>query len=296
MTAPELRDVERMLAIRVFEEKLLELFAAGKVPGTTHTCLGQEHIPVALLDLVPDADVFSNHRGHGHYLARYDDPHGLLAEILGKDGGVCRGVGGSQHLYRPGFMSTGVQGSGVPVAAGAALSRKQRGTGGLSVCFIGDGTWGEGVVYETLNIAALWNLPLLLAVENNGIAQSTPASSALSGSIGQRAAAFGIEHVLIEGCDVDAIRARLAGSVARVRSGRPLVVEFRTERLGPHSKGDDTRDAEWRARAAATDWYAVYGVPHDESFAAAERRQRERMDRVVEDVLAMEPSCWEYSE
>ncbi|MBC3840272.1 thiamine pyrophosphate-dependent dehydrogenase E1 component subunit alpha [Streptacidiphilus sp. 4-A2] len=295
MTAPDLRDVERMLAIRVFEEKLLELFAAGKVPGTTHTCLGQEYIPVAVLDLVPDADVFSNHRGHGHYLARYDDPRGLLAEILGKDEGICRGVGGSQHVYRPGFMSTGVQGSGVPVAAGVALSRKQRGTGGLSLCFVGDGTWGEGVLYETLNIAALWNLPLLMVVENNGIAQTTPSADALAGTIGGRAAAFGIEHILIDGCDVDAIRSALAGPVARVRSGEPLVVEFRTERLGPHSKGDDTRDAQWRARAAAADWYAVYDVQGNESFTAAERRQRERIDRVVAEVLAMEQSRWEHS-
>ncbi|MDH6540159.1 thiamine pyrophosphate-dependent enzyme [Streptomyces lavendulae] len=269
-SGPHLRDVERMLAIRVFEERLPELSAAGRGPGTTHPCRGREYVPVALLDLVPDADVFSDHRGHGRYLARYDDPHGLLAEILGKDEGVCRGVGGSHHLYRPGFMSAGVRGSGVPVAAGAALSRKQRGTGGLSVCFVGDGTWGEGVVYETLDIAARWNLPLLLAVEHAGAARPGPAAPA--GSIAARAAAFGVDHLLIEGCDVGAVRARLAAPVERVRSGRPLVVEFRS----------------------AADWYAVYDVAGDAAFSAAEHRQRARMDRVVDEVLALEPSAWEH--
>ncbi|WP_371680421.1 thiamine pyrophosphate-dependent enzyme [Streptomyces sp. NBC_01276] len=270
-SGPDLRDVERMLAIRVFEERLPELSAAGRRPGTTRPRPGREYVPVALLDLVPDADVFSDHHGHGRYLARHDDPHGLLAEILGKDEGVCRGVGGSHHLYRPGFMSAGVRGSGVPVAAGAALGRKQRGTGGLSVCFVGDGAWGEGVVYETLEIAALWSLPLLLVVEHDGAGRAAPAA-APAGSVAARAAAFGVDHLLIGGCDVGAVRARLAEPVERVRSGRPLVVEFRT----------------------AADWYTVYDVPGDAAFAAAERRQRERMDRVVDEVLALEPSGWEY--
>ena len=120
-------DLELLLLIRHFELKLLELYGRGDLNGTTHTCLGQEYVPVALRPLLGDGDhVFSNHRGHGHYLARFRDPHGLLAEIMGREGAVCGGVGGSQHLHRDRYLSTGVQGESLPVAAGVALHLKRR--------------------------------------------------------------------------------------------------------------------------------------------------------------------------
>ena len=119
-------DLALLLLIRHFEHAVLDLFGQGKLNGTTHTCLGQEYIPVALAPLLDDRDyVFSNHRGHGHYLARFDDPHGLLAEVMGREGAVCHGVGGSQHIYRDRYLSTGVQGESLPVAAGAALHLKR---------------------------------------------------------------------------------------------------------------------------------------------------------------------------
>ena len=114
-----------------------------------------------------DDFVFSNHRGHGHYLARFDDPEGLLAEIMGRAGAVCHGVGGSQHIRRGRYFSTGVQGESVPVAVGAALQLKREGHGALAILFIGDGTWGQGAVYEALNMAKLWQLPLIFLMENN---------------------------------------------------------------------------------------------------------------------------------
>lgn len=292
MNEQVIRDVERMLLIRVFEEKLLSLFAAGLVAGTTHTCLGQEYIPVALMDILQSADIFSNHRGHGHYLARFDDPTGLLAEILGRDQGVCRGVGGSQHLYRPGFMSTGVQGSALPVAAGVALHLKRRGDRRVAACFVGDGTWGEGIVYETLNIAVLWKLPLIIITENNGIAKSTPVTANMAGSISSRAQAFGADYALIHGCHVDDIRASLRDVISAVLDRGPLVIEFVTERLGPHSKGDDSRDVAWRERALASDWYLTYRVDQDPILQAAEKRQRQRVDVAVHKVLAMPLSSW----
>jgi acetoin:2,6-dichlorophenolindophenol oxidoreductase subunit alpha len=281
-------DLDSLLLIRHFEWRVLELFAAGMLAGTTHTCLGQEYVPVALSALLDTRDmVFSNHRGHGHYLARHAEPAGLLAEMMGRQGAICQGVGGSQHLFRPGFLATGVQGQSLPVAVGAALDLRRAGDGGLAVSYIGDGTWGQGVVYEALNMAALWSVPLLVVVENNAVAQSTPVERHLAGSIAGRAEGLGIAHVLIDEPDINVIRARLREPVAALRrSPRPLIAEFMTDRLGPHSKGDDTRDDELIARLQARDWYRRYAAAFGEQFASADARQRELIDSVVREVSA----------
>src|SRR5690606_11025172 len=140
-------DLGLLLLIRHFERKLLDLFGQGLVQGTTHTCLGQEYVPVALAPLLDERDyVFSNHRGHGHYLARFRDPYGLLAEILGREGAVCGGVGGSQHILSGRYLSTGIQGESLPVATGVALRLRDAEPGALALAYIGDGTWGEGAV------------------------------------------------------------------------------------------------------------------------------------------------------
>ncbi|MDT0266585.1 thiamine pyrophosphate-dependent dehydrogenase E1 component subunit alpha [Streptomyces sp. DSM 44915] len=284
-------DLRRLLLIRHFERKLLDLFAAGHIAGTTHTCLGQEYVPVALEGVLGDSFVFSNHRGHGHYLARFGDAAGLLAEITGRAGAVCGGAGGSQHILREGFCSTGVQGESVPAALGVALGLRRAGRGGLALAYVGDGTWGEGAVYEALNMASLWRAPLVLAVEHNGIAQSTPTEAAMAGTIAGRAAAFDVPHLSVTGVCVATIRQRLAEPLARVRDGGgPLVVEFRTHRLGPHSKGDDTRDAEWLARVADQDWYGRYARAEPGRFAAHDAAQRESVDRLAAEVLARPPA------
>ncbi|MFI6536448.1 thiamine pyrophosphate-dependent dehydrogenase E1 component subunit alpha [Nonomuraea sp. NPDC050547] len=285
----DVADLELMLLIRHFERGLLDLFAAGELSGTTHTCLGQEYIPVALRPLLREQDfVFSNHRGHGHYLARFGDPAGLLAEIMGRQGAVCAGVGGSQHILREGYLSTGIQGESLPVAAGLALHLSRTTPGGLAVAHIGDGTWGEGAVYEALNLAALWRLPLLVVVENNAIAQSTPVDAHMAGSVAGRAAAFGIDHVRITSANLGQIRDALAAPLAAARSGpAPLVVEFMTHRLGPHSKGDDTRPP--AEIAAAFDWYAA---ADDDHFRALDRRQRERVAAITCEVLSRPRSLW----
>lgn len=284
----------RMLRIRHVELALLELFSAGAVGGTAHTCLGQEYIPVALAPLLADDLVFSNHRGHGHYLALHDDAEGLIAEILGRDGGVCDGVGGSQHVYRAGrYMSTGVQGESTAVAVGVALHEARSRSGRIAVAFVGDGTFGEGVLYEALNMAALWSVPLLLVVENNGIAQTTPTSLQLAGTIEARAAAFGIAFTRVTDTDVDRIRAELAPAVEHVRrEPRPMVVEFLTDRLGPHSKGDDTRDDDTLARIRRDDWGARYRALHPEQYDRIDRAEHDHVQRIVADVLARPMSTW----
>jgi acetoin:2,6-dichlorophenolindophenol oxidoreductase subunit alpha len=288
-------DLTMMLLIRHFETRLLELFSEGKLHGTTHTCLGQEYIPVALRGLVSGEDfMFSNHRGHGHYLARFDDPFGLLAEIMGRQGAICNGVGGSQHIFRDRYMSTGVQGESMPVAVGVALHLKRAGRRQLAVAFIGDGTWGEGSVYEAMNMAQLWRVPLLVVVENNGIAQSTPTASQMAGTVANRAAAFGARYERVDGADINAIRAHLAPYIEQVRERMaPLVVEFFTERVGPHSKGDDSRDAQWLAQARESDWYPRYARAFADQFVRLDKRQRDRIAEVARMVEAQPPSNWE---
>lgn len=289
-------DLMLMLTVRQFEQALLELFAQGGLSGTTHTCLGQEHVPVALSRLLDDDDwVFSNHRGHGHYLARFNDPAGLLAEIMGREGAVCAGVGGSQHILRDRYMSTGVQGESLPLAVGAALHVRRQEPGRLACTYVGDGTWGEGAVYEALNLAALWQLPLLVVVENNGIAQSTPTELQLAGDIGRRAAAFGIAHLRLETVDVNEIRARVRPLVEQVRQlPAPLVVELVTHRLGPHSKGDDTRSGAEVDRLRAADWYVRYRQVYPEQLAALETAAAAQVTGLVREIAARPLSVWQH--
>ena len=169
--------------------------------------------------------VFSNHRCHGHYLAFTDDAFGLLSEVMGKATGTCGGKGGSQHLCRGNFYSNGVLGSIVPVATGIALAEKKKGTGAVSTVFLGDGTLGEGVTYESLNMASLWQLPVLFVVENNHYAQSTPVELELAGSIAARGAAFGVE-VGGAGHDRRGRGARDGGTSGRRASARPASPSF----------------------------------------------------------------------
>lgn len=274
-----------MLLVRHFERALLDLFSRGEVNGTTHTCLGQEHVPVAVERVLGPADfVFSNHRGHGHCLARFDDPSGLLAEILGREGAVCGGYGGSQHVLRDTFLSTGVQGESLPVAVGVALRQARTRSGNLAVAYIGDGTLGEGSVYEALNMASLWSLPLVVIVEHNGIAQSTPTRRNLAGTISGRAAAFGVPHLAIDSIDPLEIADLLEPLVLRARAGRPLVVEIRPPRVGPHSKGDDTRSAAELAAARAADWYPRHRGRLGPVFDEIDRSASARIEKVVAEV------------
>ncbi len=186
--------IKQALTIRMVEEKFLELFSLGKLNGTVHTCVGQEFSAMAFAGQLEKGDfIFSNHRCHGHYIAFTDDVRGLLAELLGKASGTSGGIGSSQHLCRNNFYSNGIQGGIVPVAAGYALGNKLNKNGAIGVVFIGDGTLGEGVLYETMNIISKWNIPLLIVCENNFYAQSTPQSINLAGSITARAEAFGIK-------------------------------------------------------------------------------------------------------
>jgi 2-oxoisovalerate dehydrogenase E1 component len=240
--------------VRCTEQLLLELFTQGLLSGTTHTCIGQELCQMAVVRALNDpADaILSNHRNHGHFLTYSGDFHGLVAEIMGREGGVCRGVGGSQHLAFRNFHSNGVQAGMTGISVGLALAMKLRHSTGIVACFVGDGTMGQGLLYETLNLASIWQVPLLFVVENNRIAQTTRTADTMGGSIAARGQAFGLRVWSVDDAE-PAFFERVEHIVGEVRSSRrPGFLLIDTARLGPHSKGDDLRDeaemSEIRAR------------------------------------------------
>ncbi|NQT30400.1 MAG: pyruvate dehydrogenase [Candidatus Saganbacteria bacterium] len=232
------------LLIRRVEEKLLQLFSEGRLSGTIHSCVGQEFSAIAFAGQLQKGDfVFSNHRCHGHYISFLKDHEGLIAEILGKKTGVCSGIGGSQHLCGNNFYSNGIQGGIVPVAAGMALAKKLCNSNSIGVVFIGDGTLGQGVVYETMNIISKWDIPLLIICENNYYAQSTKSETNLAGDIIKRAEAFGIRTLRSETFSPQDLVKKAKESIDMVRKEKkPVFHLVETYRLYPHSKGDDHRD------------------------------------------------------
>lgn len=235
-----------ILRIRRFEETILENFPKGLFFGTTHTYIGEEADAIGVLSTIRDDDiVFSNHRCHGHFLAYGGDMRSLFAELMGKATGVCGGRGGSQHLKWKNFYTNGIQGGIVPIATGMALAEKFKNTHTIAVNFIGDGTLGEGIVYEALNMAKLWEAPILYIVENNQIAQTTPVTLNLAGSMQKRFETFEIPTHSIDSSDVLEIRSLASDLVQNTRKYQtPHALIIQTCRFAPHSKSDDTRPQE----------------------------------------------------
>ncbi len=240
---PAHRLYRQMRLIRCFEDKLLERFEAGDVAGTTHACIGQEADAVGVINHLQRGDVvFSNHRCHGHFLVYSDRPELLAAEVMGRDTGLVQGRGGSQHICWEDFYSNGIQGGIVPVTVGMGLAEKVQNTDAIAVAFLGDGTFGEGAVYEALNMASLWSAPVLFVVENNRWAQSTPVELELAGDFVDRARAFDIEAGQIESTDAEELYEYFGPILESVRAeGRPRMEVIHTYRLCHHSKSDDKR-------------------------------------------------------
>jgi 2-oxoisovalerate dehydrogenase E1 component len=232
------------LLIRETEQALLRLFSEGLLSGTTHTCIGQELCQMSVVRALdhPDDVVLSNHRNHGHFLTYSGEFEALIAEIMGRDGGLCGGIGGSQHLARRNFHSNGVQAGMTAIGVGRGMAIRMRESRAVVAAILGDGTLGEGLVYESLNLAAVWRVPVLFVVENNGIAQTTPTAGTTAGDIGLRGAAFGLPTWHLDDAAPDFLH-RAEDVVTEVRrSRRPGFLVIDTRRLGPHSKGDDLRD------------------------------------------------------
>lgn len=245
------------LTIRYFEEAIERLFLEGRIMGTAHTCIGQEVVAVGVAAALEARDAMTTtHRGHGHFLARGADAGRAMAELFGRETGYSRGRGGSQMMMDTsiGFYgANGITGGSIPFATGLALDAQLKGSGRVTACFFGDGASNQGVFHETLNIAALWKLPVLYIVENNGYAMSTPTVRGLANPhIADRAAAYGIPGICVDGNDFFAVRDAVASLAADAREGGgPALLECSTYRLSGHSRGDPrvyrTRDEETTA-------------------------------------------------
>jgi pyruvate dehydrogenase E1 component alpha subunit len=248
-----------MLLIRQFEEQVRRLAAAGAVPGLVHLCAGQEATAVGICAALATDDVIaSSHRGHGHCLAKGADPARLMAEILGRQAGYCRGRSGSLHVSDAANFnlgSNGIVGGGVPLATGAALAAKVRGTGQVAVCFFGDGALNQGIVFEAMNMAAIWALPVLFVCENNGYGEYTAIADVAAGaSLTGRGTVFDIPSPMIDGMDVVAVHEAAATAVGRARSGGgPSFLVCNTWRYGGHHAGDKQG---YKDREEAAAWEA----------------------------------------
>jgi pyruvate dehydrogenase E1 component alpha subunit len=248
-----------MLLIRAFEEKADELFALGRIHGTMHLSLGQEAVAVGVCAaLRADDYILSTHRGHGHCLAKGAEPHLMMAEFLGKETGYCRGRGGSMHIadVRGGNLgANGIVAGGLPIATGVGLSIQMRRTGQVAVAFFGDGAANEGAFHESLNLAAIWTLPVVFVCENNQYAMSMPARRAMRVErVSDRAAAYGMPGVTVDGMDVLAVHEAAASAVERARAGGgPTLLECVTYRYKGHSKSDRQR---YRGRDEVEAWRA----------------------------------------
>lgn len=285
-------DIKKAVLIRQFETRLLELFSEGKINGTVHTCVGEELTPVVLCHYINDDDVFlSNHRGHGHFLAKTGMIDELLAEMMGRTSGVSHGFGGSQHLFTKGFISNGVQGGMTPIAAGIALSFKLSKKDNVAISFIGDGTLGEGVVYESFNIASAWSLPVLYILENNSYAQSTCNKETLVGDVSKRAEGFGLGYYKTNIWDLDEMNATFKEAVSKARSGKPCLLEIDCYRLNSHSKGDDNRNPEEIALYKAKDLINVFKVEFADLYEDMERAAKTRINEAYRKALSDEFLC-----
>jgi len=283
------RDAESLYAfghlIRGTEELLLDQFGRGLVSGTTHTCLGQELCAMSVVRALDHADdaVLSNHRNHGHFLAYSGDFLGLTAEIMGRKAGVCGGRGGSQHLAWHHFHSNGIQGGMTGLGVGMALALKRSGSKGMVSVMIGDGTLGEGLLYESLNLASIWDAPVLFVVENNAIAQTTYAEQTCGGDMLERGRAFGLDSWRLSDDDPQLFE-RTEAIVAEIREDQlPGFLVIDTRRLGPHSKGDDLREESEKAAIRERDPLTRLGqnLP-EETRSAIEERNRRYLEAVEE--------------
>src|SRR5438093_7999414 len=265
---------ERMRLIRSFEERVARLFADGLIPGFVHLYAGEEAVAVGICAHLTDRDyITSTHRGHGHCIAKGVDIPGMVAELMGKSTGVCKGKGGSMHIadVDKGMLgANGIVGGGLPLACGAALSARSRGTDQVTICVFGDGASNQGTTAEGLNLAGIWKLPIVFICENNRYAETTSTDYSVSGrDIAARARGFGMPSIAVDGQDVFAMYEAVGEAIARARRGEgPSFIEAQTYRYFGHFEGDTVK----------------YRTREEEAFY----RGRDCIDRFRETVLQQE--------
>jgi 2-oxoisovalerate dehydrogenase E1 component len=238
--------LERMFVIRLLEERISTLFANGEIPGFVHTSIGQEACAVGALLHARQTDLItSTHRGHGHVIAKGLEPRRVMAELMAKESGACRGRGGSMHVAEPGlgiYGANGIVGAGLPIAVGASYAIKARGSDDVVISFFGDGAISTGAFHEAVNLAALWRLPVVFFCENNKFSEFSRMEDQHPAPISKRAVAYDIDFVQLDGNDVEAVIAGMSDVVDRVRSGDgPVLVEAVTSRGRGHYEGDQQR-------------------------------------------------------
>ncbi len=246
LTKEKLLEVyERMRLIREFENRAAELFAQGQVPGFVHLYAGEEAIAVGLCSLLTDADfITSTHRGHGHCIAKGVDIKAMMAELFGKKTGACNGKGGSMHIadVDKGMLgANGIVGAGGSLACGAGLTAKVKGTDQATICFFGDGASEQGTMHESMNLAAIWKLPVVFVCENNGFAQTTPQRyHCAAEDIADRATGYNIPGFAVDGTDFFAVYEAAEQAIARARRGEgPTLLECKAFRYFGHFQGDN---------------------------------------------------------
>jgi TPP-dependent pyruvate/acetoin dehydrogenase alpha subunit len=277
-----------MLTIRRFEERVVDLVNANEIAGVTHEYVGQEAVAVGVCAALNAGDVItSTHRGHGHLIAKGADVRRMMAELLGRIDGLNRGRGGSMHIADLGlgiYGANGIVAAGSPIAAGAAWSFSVDGSRRVAVTFFGDGGVNQGVLHETMNLAALWHLPLVFVCENNGYAVTFPQDQSTAGSVVARAAAYGMASEQVDGMDVEAVLDAARRAVATAREGGgPTFIESLTYRFYGHHTAERTMKLGYRTEEEIERWRTR--DPVLTAGAALDPAERERIDREVEMLL-----------
>lgn len=279
-----LRMYTQMARIRAFEDNANQLYLSAKMPGLTHMYSGQEAVAVGICEALQATDhITSTHRGHGHCVAKGARFQQMFCELLGKAEGYCRGKGGSMHIadqQNGNLGANAIVGGSAGIATGAALTAKRLGNRAVTVCFFGDGALGQGILYEVMNMAALWKLPVIYACENNLYGEYTKVEEMAAGRLGARAEAFGIQAFEVDGQDVLAVNELTQDLVAKCRNGEgPFFITLNTYRYHGHHVGDINRtyyrskeeEAEWREqRDPVTNfgtWLSDQGVSNEEALA-----------------------------
>ncbi|MEN6535748.1 MAG: thiamine pyrophosphate-dependent dehydrogenase E1 component subunit alpha [Bryobacteraceae bacterium] len=285
----------KMRLIRRFEERVVQVVNANEVAGTTHEYIGEEAVAVGICSALRNDDVItSTHRGHGHIIAKGGEPRRMMAELFGRVTGYNRGKGGSMHIADLGlgiYGANGMVAGGVPIAAGAAFASRIRKSGVVTAAFFGDGAVNQGVLHETMNIAGIWQLPMIFVCENNQYAVSTPASYSTAGpGIAARAAAYGFPGEVVDGMDVLAVYEAAERACKRARAGEgPSLLECRCYRFHGHFTAEKALQLKYRTEEEIEFWKSRDPIPAWASLLEKEHillpEEREGIDRSIEEML-----------
>ena len=291
----------QMVAIRLFEERVNDLYTRALMPGLAHLYIGEEAVAVGICSALRSDDyITSTHRGHGHCLAKGAAPHLMFAELLGKEAGYCKGKGGSMHIADPATGNLGanaIVGGGAAIATGAAFASKFLERGRVAACFFGEGALGQGVLYESMNLAQLWKLPVIYACENNLYNEYTHCSETTAGDMLARPLAFGIASESIDGQDVRAVHDAAARLVARARRGDgPGFLLLNTYRYRGHHVGDIARDY-YRTKQEEQRWTAERDpvALHGAWLVAEGVADQPTLDRITQEVTSEMDAAVEFA-